>query len=424
MALPTNTRKARLGRYLSSYAIEGAVVLAVVLTAGVPLAVPATRRLVAGWMRCGRTRRLMRAGLAATKMLNASGQLPRIWRVAATPVGERVSLRTRPGHSAELLQVRMEELRAACKAITVRIERDPRASNRIQVDVVRKDPLAATSRVAWLDQDQPTLTLWDPVHLGLSEFGQAVRARLVYRGVLVGGLMDSGKSSLLSLAVSHAAKTPGQLHLIDPQGVQFGPWRDRATTYAQQDPAEALAVLEAVQAEIDARLAFLEQLPGVVRKVPRELADEHGLHPFVLGIDELAFHTATVGTKQQQDRFSATARDVVARGRAVGLIPLVATQRPTQDVVPRALSDLFGMRAAFRVANGSNSDVILGEAMAARGFNASEIDDQAPGVCWLLAGGLVPDKVKVAWVSDDTIADLSLTTVPLKPRPWQTAAAA
>lgn len=415
MSQPT-TWRGRLGRTARSYWREVVVIGGLVVTLGVPLTVPYTRRFALGWLRCSRTRRLIRAGLAATKMFNAAGQLPRVWRVRSTVVGERVELRTRPGQSAELLQLRMEELRAAVKARTVRIERDPTRSNRITVEVVRRDPLADTPRVAWLDQDRPSLSLWDPVHIGTTELGAALRLPLVYRGVLAGGLMDSGKSSLLNLIVSTAAKSPAALYLIDPQGVQFGPWRDRATRYAQQDPAEALDVLEAVQAEIDRRLALLEGLPGVVRRVTADIAAEHELHPFVLAIDELAYHTATVGSGAQRDRFAGVARDVVSRGRAAGLIPVMATQRPTQDVVPRALSDLFGIRAAFKTANASNSDVILGEGLASRGYDAAEIDEGSPGVGLIRGPGGQPQRVKVAWITDELIADLSLTTVPLKPR--------
>jgi hypothetical protein len=415
MSQPT-TWRGRLGRTARSYWREAVVIGGLVLTLALPLAVPYTRRFVLGWLRCGRTRRLIRAGLAATKMFNTAGQLPRVWTVRSTVVGERVDLRTRAGQSAELLQLRMEELRAAVKARTVRIERDPHASNRITVEVVRRDPLAGTARVAWLDQDRPTLSLWDPIHIGTTELGEALRLPLVDRGVLAGGLMNSGKSSLLNLIVSTAAKSPAELYLIDPQGVQLGPWRRRATMYAQQDPGEALAVLEAVQAEIDRRLALMESLPGVVRKVTPAIAAEHGLHPFVLAIDELAYHTATVGSGGQRDRFASTARDVVSRGRAAGLIPVMATQRPTQDVVPRSLSDLFGIRCAFKTANASNSDVILGEGLAARGYNASEIDQDAPGVGLILGPSGKPERVKVAWISDELIADLSLTTIPLKPR--------
>lgn len=424
MSQPTTTPIKAFRQLVRRYSREALGVVAVAASGGLPLLVPAGRRYVGGYMRCARTRRLVKAGLSGVRMSNNLGQVPRVWSVKATPVGERVQLRTRPGHSAELLQLRMEELRAACKARTVRIERDPGASHRIIVDVVRKDPLASTPEVPWADQSAPVLSLWEPVHLGLTEMGEHRRLSLVERGLLIGGLAGTGKSSLLNLITSHAAKSAAELYLIDPNGVQFGPWRDRATAYAGHDPDEALDVLDMVRAEIARRLALLETLPGVVRKVTRQIAEDHGLHPLLLGVDELAYHTSVVGTPQQQQRFAISARDVVSRGRAAGVIPVMATQRPTQDVVPRSLSDLFGLRMAFRTANAANSDVVLGEGLAARGYNAADIELESRGVGLLLAEGARPEKVKVTWVPDELIADLSITTVPMKPRNAATVRAA
>jgi len=93
-----------------------------------------------------------------------------------------------------------------------------------------------------------------------------------------------------------AAQSPdAHLVLIDPNEVQFGPWRDRALAYASDDPADALAALELVRDEIRARLALLRRLPGVVRKVTRHIAVEHRLPLWLLVVDELAFHTSVVG---------------------------------------------------------------------------------------------------------------------------------
>jgi S-DNA-T family DNA segregation ATPase FtsK/SpoIIIE len=74
------------------------------------------------------------------------------------------------------------------------------------------------------------------------------------------------------------------------------------------------------------------------------------------------------------------------------------------------------MRCAFRTVNANNSDVILGEGWAKAGFNAADIALESRGVGLLLAEGSKPQKFKGAWISDDAIADLSLTTIPLKPR--------
>ena len=64
--------------------------------------------------------------------------------------------------------------------------------------------------------------------------------------------------------------------------------------------------------------------------------------------DRLAYYSATAGTKPGRDTFTALLRDLVARGRAAGVITVAATQRPTAEVVSPSLRDLFGYRWAFR----------------------------------------------------------------------------
>jgi len=134
-------------------------------------------------------------------------------------------------------------------------------------------------------------------------------------------------------------------------------------------------------------------------------------------VDELAFHTSVVGTSAQRAAFSTAARDVVARCRAAGIVPVMATQRPTSDVVPTSLRDLFSLRCALRTTTKTSSDVILGDGWARQGFSATDIDLAARGVGWLLAEGQEPQRIKVAWISDDTIADLAVTTIRHRPVP-------
>lgn len=382
------------------------------------VAVPRVREGVWGWLRCSVTRRQLLAGLAETRSVNVSGQLPRVARIKPTAVGERVLLVARPGHSAELLDVKVEELRAATRCRELRVTRDENQSHRITVDVVRRDPLANSRDVPWADADKPTLSMWDPITIGVDEDGQAVKLSLRERGLLGGGEPGSGKSSMASVILAHAAKSPdAHLVLIDPNEVQFGPWRERALAFAADDPADALEALAMVRDEVSRRLSLLRSLPGVVRKVTPEVAAEYGLPVILLAIDELAFHTSVVGTDAQRRMFNTFCRDIVARSRAAGVVPVMFTQRPTADVVPTSLRDLFSVRCAFRTTTKASSDVILGEGWARQGYSATDIDITARGVGWLLAEGQKPRRFKGAWLPDELIAELAVSTVALKPPP-------
>ena len=84
-----------------------------------------------------------------------------------------------------------------------------------------------------------------------------------------------------------------------------------------------------------------------------------------------------------------------------------ATQRPSADIIPTSLRDLFGYRWAFRCSTEASSDTILGHGWANQGYSATEIDPQARGVSWLRAEDGIPRRVKAAYLTDEQIIDLA-----------------
>src|SRR5207249_7294390 len=122
------------------------------------------------------------------------------------------------------------------------------------------------------------------------------------------------------------------------------------------------------------------------RKIGREDGDRFPLR--LVAIDELASFTLGVGNdKKLCAEFSNLLRDLVSRGRAAGIIVVAATQKPSSDIVPTALRDLFGFRCALRCSTRDASDTILGAGWAAQGYSAATIDSAARGVGFLLAEG-------------------------------------
>jgi hypothetical protein len=400
-----------------SWRYELTAAAGVALTAGVPLVAPPARRGLGTYFRRARTRRLLRGAFRETRVMNSQGRAPRVRRIQSTPYGERVHLRCRPGQWAELLEVRVDALAAALKAGGVRVDKDLDRTDLVTLDVVRRDPLGSGPDIPWVDLDAGALSLWDPIHVGRSEVGDDVRVSFVERSLILGGIPGSGKSNFLRLVAAHAAKSPdAELVLIDPNKIQFGPWRDRALAYATDDQDDALAVLAMVKAEIGRRLDLLLNLPGCPEKVTRQISQDHGLPLWLFMIDELAYHTSVAAHPEKRARFSADLRDIVARCRAAGIVPVAATQRPTDKVVPRDLSELFALRLCFSVQSPSSSDVVLGDGWARRGFDASKIPLESRGVGFLLAEGQRPQKVKAARIAPEAVADLSVTTVALRPR--------
>jgi DNA segregation ATPase FtsK/SpoIIIE, S-DNA-T family len=201
----------------------------------------------------------------------------------------------------------------------------------------------------------------------------------------------------------HAYIRPGQRRdlLLAPFRVELGAWRHCADPFVGPNIDEALDVLSGLQTEMDRRY---EQLLDTRQ---RKIRQGDGMPPILVVFDELAYFSATVGDRKQQTAFTATVRDLVARGRAAGVIVVGATQRPSHDIIPTSLRDLFGYRWAFRVSTGASSDVILDHGWAARGYSAADLDPGTRGLSWLLAEGGVPARMRAAYLTDEQVYELA-----------------
>ncbi|MFG1820709.1 FtsK/SpoIIIE domain-containing protein [Kribbella sp. NPDC049174] len=239
------------------------------------------------------------------------------------------------------------------------------------------------------------LSIYDPVYLGLDTRGRRVRVTLMYRNILIGGEPGAGKSVAQGNIVAHAALcTDVDLILIDGKIVELLPYAPVAKEFVGNDMTKGLRVLRGLQTDLDERYLHLART-GRKKIVPGD-----GFRAKLLCIDELAYFTVTVGTKDQQEEFRTLVRDIVARGRAAGIITIASTQRPSADIVPTSLRDLFGYRLAFRCATDSSSDIILGTGWASQGHTAVDIEPEALGVGLLRAEGGFPRRLKTALLED------------------------
>ena len=114
-------------------------------------------------------------------------------------------------------------------------------------------------------------------------------------------------------------------------------------------------------AELDDR--YLTLLANRARKV----TEGDGLPLHLVGIEELAYFTNGPDRKAST-AFSTLLRDFVARGRAAGMVTVATTQKPSADVVPTFLRDLFGFRWALRCSTPQASDTILGSGLGVGGL--------------------------------------------------------
>ena len=246
------------------------------------------------------------------------------------------------------------------------------------------------------------LSIFDSVPVGIDEFGQLIRVALIWRNMLIGGEPGSGKSALLNLLVAYAALCLNcKLILLDGKLVELGQWRKCADAFVGPSIEKAISLLARIQIMINNRCAYLLDCER------RKIKPDDVFTPYVVAIDEIAYFSATVGTKQQRDRFSELLRDLVARGRAVGIIVIAATQRPSSTIIPTDLRDLFAWRAAGRCTTDSSSDIVLGRGWEQKGWTANAISPNNPGEMLLIAESGSPRLVKVAYLDDRTCAAIA-----------------
>ena len=268
-------------------------------------------------------------------------------------------------------------------------------------------------------------SIWDPVHIGIDETGRHVYLNLAERNVLIGGESGGGKSVALQLLVAHGALAADcSLVLFDGKLVELGLWRDCAERFVDHKSIDdAIDVNRWLQEKISERAEWLLS----VKK--RKITPDMGMRFYLAVTDEYAyFSTVIKGTKAQRSEFEDTSRDIAARGRFVGIIPLLATQRPSHQVIDPSLRDLFGYRWAFRCSTSASSDCILGQGWATAGWDASDeslISPKARGVSLLRAEDGKPRRIKTAYLSDDQIVTLAAhaaATPTLTPTPEGAAA--
>lgn len=195
--------------------------------------------------------------------------------------------------------------------------------------------------------------------------------------LLVAGATGQGKSVGLNCIITSLlySKHPDELKfvLIDPKMVEFSLYRDITKAYLAKipdednaiitDPQKVIATLNSLCIEMDQRYELLSNA-GVRsleeynnRIIQRRLNPNEG-HRFlpyiVMIVDEFADLIQTAGKE-----ISAPIARIAQKARAVGMHMIIATQRPSVDVITGMIKANFPARIAFRVLSAMDSKTIL-----------------------------------------------------------------
>jgi S-DNA-T family DNA segregation ATPase FtsK/SpoIIIE len=256
------------------------------------------------------------------------------------------------------------------------------------------------------------------VALGRDISGRAVMANLAEMPhILIAGATGAGKSSCLNSLISSllVRTTPEQLRmiLIDPKRVELGQYNGlpHLLTSVVVNPKKAANALSWAVKEMERRYDLLSEVgvrditgynamfdAGDLRTEPRaDGVDDPGepiyerLPFIVIVVDELN-DLMMVAARDVEDSICRIAQ----MARAVGIHLVIATQRPSVNVITGVIKANVPARLAFAVSSLADSRVILDQQGAERLIGRGDM---------LLLGpaSSVPRRIQGAWVGEDEV---------------------
>ena len=247
------------------------------------------------------------------------------------------------------------------------------------------------------------------VGLGLDISG---KARLINLSelphVLIAGQTGAGKSSCINSIVTsllvRANPDEVKMVMVDPKRVELGQYNNvpHLLTKVITNPKKAVDALSWAVSEMDRRYDLLadssvRDINGYHEKYDAGLLDEEKFDRFpyiVVFIDELNDLMMVAGREVE----SAIVR-LAQMARAIGIHLVVATQRPSVDVITGVMKANIPSRLAFSVASTTDSRVILDQSGAEKLIGLGDM-------LVVTASNPRLERIQGAWVTEKEIQDV------------------
>jgi DNA segregation ATPase FtsK/SpoIIIE, S-DNA-T family len=286
----------------------------------------------------------------------------RIVGAVAGPHVTRYELRLAPGIKMAKVSQLKDDLAYALAATEIRILAPIPGKQAVGVEVPNDDRRLV--HLGDVFQDAPSgwspLTVW----LGKDIAGKAIGTDLAKQPhILVAGTTGSGKSgsvnAMLSAILMRATPNEVRLVLVDPKQVELNYYESipHLLTPVVTSPRLAANVLGNLLKEMEQRYGVMSKARArnlVELNRLRERDGERPLPYILCVIDELA-DLMMVAPGEVEDAIIRLAQ----KSRAVGIHLLLATQRPSADIITGMIKANVPARIAFAVSSQTDSRVIL-----------------------------------------------------------------
>lgn len=237
--------------------------------------------------------------------------------------------------------------------------------------------------------------------LGKNVFGENVVSQLnKMPHLLIAGATGSGKSvcvnAIITSILVRATPQEVQMLLIDPKKVEFAAFKEIPHLLGPliTDPKDASNALKVIVAMMDERYDLFAQrnvkkIEGFYQIASKE---ERLLYPYIVVIvDELA-DLMMVASKEVE----GSIQRITQLARAAGIHLIVATQRPSVDVITGVIKANIPSRIAFAVSSAIDSRTIIDQVGAERLLGNGDL-------LYLPIGENVVQRVQGVYVSDEEV---------------------
>ena len=329
-----------------------------------------------------------------------------------------------PGVKIAAIKALQDDIAMALKATGVRVVT---LNDSVGIEVPNDRPSMVPLRATINDENFRSSKAELPVAIGYATKSQSVKVFDLADAphLLVAGATKQGKSVGLNVLISSLlySKHPSELKFVfvDPKMVEFTAYsrllkhylavlpssgnedEERENAIAKS-PQQAEAVLKSLCIEMDERYKLLSK--ALVNKITlynQKWKDRHLLptegHKFmpylVVVVDEFADLTMASGDNKQTARsISNSIIRLAQKGRAAGIHVVLATQRPSVDVITGLIKSNFPTRIAFRTFSMTDSRTILDSPGAEKLIGNGDM---------IYYAGVNVERAQCAFISNDEI---------------------
>lgn len=280
----------------------------------------------------------------------------------------------------------------------IRIEAPIPGRNLVGIEIPNRSPEFVTLKTMLASEQMKKNNSKLAVALGLNVAGEPVVVDIAKMPhALIAGATGSGKSVAINTFISSLLfrATPNEVKfiMVDPKRVELTQYNDipHLLTPVIIEPSKVVSALKWATAEMENRYKLFAEVG--VRNIEgyNELAGFQSMHYIVIVIDELADIMLFAPAEVEE-----TITRIAQMARAVGIHLILATQRPSVNVITGLIKANIPTRIAFNVSSMIDSRVIIdspgAEKLLGRGDMLYVPPDQAK-----------PTRVQGTFVSDHEI---------------------